>query len=162
MSVLSPDRQAIKNATAKTIAAVGGGEKGAGHTRVAQQRLSAYGNKFQPDFMPVDVVSDLESVIEGVPGAPFITRELARQRGYLLVRCPATRPEGKPWALHIADLSRETGEAVAKLAVSLADDGDVCRKNIVTHDLVREAWEVAQAAVELATELENKMAADTT
>lgn len=155
--MLSPDKQALKRAARRLYQAVGGQEKAAGLCRVGQARLSAYGGPNNPDeFMPVDVVADLEEVTEGAPGAPHVTRELARQRGYELVPLPGAKPEGKSWAQHIADLAKESGDIISKLAPASVDG--VCKHDIVERELLREARELIQASVELAAALEAVMA----
>ena len=150
---LSVDQQALKQASAKLVKAVGGQEAAESLCRVGQSTLSD-GCSFNKEnaYLAVDVVADLEAVSVGLPGAPHVTRELARRSGHSLVPLPPAKPHGMSWLDHIASLSKEAGEITSKLAVSCGDG--VCAKDIKQHDLLREADELIQAAVNLRAALQ--------
>lgn len=117
-----PANQALTLAQARLIRAVGGQDAATGFCRINRhQTLSDYGNPDHGAQMPVDVVRDLEAVTRGLPGAPHVTRELARQAGFALFSLPAAKPEGVAWPQHLACIAKETGEMVASLAKALAD-----------------------------------------
>ncbi len=85
--------------------------------RVGPKQLSAYAN---PDtverHMPVDVVLDLE----GTARDPVVTRCLAAQQGYVLLRLPAVRACGI-WDRHHRRIVRAGSIVFAKLTEVLED-----------------------------------------
>jgi len=75
------DRRRIKAAT-RRLADLAGGVSSAEHvTRVKAPALSKFGSPSDPQFMPADVILDLEADI----GSPVLTAALAGMQGYQLV-----------------------------------------------------------------------------
>ena len=144
---MAAQQQGLKRATAALVRAVGGGEAAAGFCRYRQQKLSDCGNVNQPaEFMAADVILDLEAVTHGTPGHPVVTRYLARAAGFELVALPDSA-SGGDWLQLVSDLSKEAGDCVSKIALSLSD-GFVSRDEVRKHDLVREFEELIRVAVE--------------
>lgn len=113
---LSPALQAGKRAVADLIGAAGGGERAAAFCRVGQQKLSDYGSINKPDvFMPVDVIADLEGVTCGLPGAPHVTRYLARRAGFELFALPEAAAAAC-WHGLLAQFAKEGADVMAKIA----------------------------------------------
>ena len=113
----SADYAALKNAFRRACQQAGGGLREiAGMTRLSSAQLSRFGDISSDQFAPADVMLDIDSLA----GAPIITRALAGMLGYDLV------PAGQPvvaacFSQHLADLARESGDAVTGLATALAD-----------------------------------------
>lgn len=133
-----PALQAGKAATRALIRAVGGQEEAAPLTGRSQPRLSAYCGPNTDAFIPVDAVLALEAVTHGHAGHPHVTRWLAREAGFALLRLPQFTPAGGG-AIHraVSGVSKEAGELVGLVCDALADDGD-----LKPHE-IRENWIVA-------------------
>lgn len=127
----------IRAAFRRLTAACGGQEAAAAITRADHQRISRYGRVGETMFAPIDVVADLERDA----GQPLVTRELADLAGYLLVAKPAAgaQPVGMR---DLAQLAKETGDAVADLADALADVDITAAEASRVRVQVREAMEV--------------------
>lgn len=143
--MLTPAKQAVKRATRALVVAVGGQEACAGFARVHRhQSYSSYGNvACEADWMPADVIADLEAVTVGTPGYPVLTRELARQAGFALVPLPAVRCEPVSWNEHLARVAKETGDVVSQLArdcaVLVTRNGDTAAAQLRLRGEVAEA-----------------------
>lgn len=85
-------------------------------TRVREAQLSKYGNvQDDENFMPVDVVADLERAL----GTPVITEQLARLSGFRLV---ADTGEGAaPSLADVGAVVDSKGKLVAALITALLD-----------------------------------------
>lgn len=110
----------IKAATRALVDKAGGQTYAADQTRVPQSKLSEYGSVHKPDrFMPADVVADLEAAV----GEPVVTRELAEQQGYVLVRASAAASPMSMLA-RVAAIGRSHGTLIEVLSHAL-DDGKI-------------------------------------
>ena len=117
-----PALQAGKAATRALIRAVGGQEEAAPLTGRSQPRLSAYCGPNTDAFMPIDAVVALEAVTHGQPGHPQVTRWLAREAGYALLRLPRFAAPGSGDLHHATSrVAKEAGEVVAATCDALAD-----------------------------------------
>lgn len=147
MGDLSPERQADKRIAAQLVRAAGGVEAAAGFCRLGKSQLSDVGNvNISDKFMPLDVIDDLEAVTAGTPGWPQVTRALARRRGFELVPMPEASDVEIDWLQHIAQLSKEAGDVVSKLAANAA--GGITAAEIKRAEIVREFDELVRIAVE--------------
>lgn len=141
---------ALKAATRRLLKQVGGQESGATITRVSHQHLSKCGNPHIDDvYIPVDVLADLE--VDA--GAPFVTKVLAQASGYVLVPIPQVEGSGV-WVERVGRLSKEAGEAIARICEALADDNDITAKESVHLKLRKELADVLEAVAEIDTVLE--------
>lgn len=146
---LSSEKQGLKLAARDLVRSVGGQEAAAGFCRVSQQRLSEYGSVNADLFMPADVVMDLEAVTRGEPGAPHVTRYLARAAGFGLVALPELGTVSANWHDHIGGLAEEAGDITRKICVALADDGKVTGREVKAHGLMADAEQLLAIAVNL-------------
>lgn len=119
MVVLPPDLQAGKRATKSLIKAAGGQEEAASITGKSQPRLSSYGLPNTGDFIPVDAAHALEAVTHGQPGHPHVTRWLAHEAGYLLVRKPSTVPADTDWCPALGDAVQEFSDVQQRILKAL-------------------------------------------
>ncbi len=106
---------ALKTAMKLLTQDLGGVEAAATTTRVGKSQLSDYSNVHDNQFVPADVLLDLETV----GGTPHVTAALARIQGYELVAVVA-RAEHELSVL-MAHLGRDVGHAFAAAAEALAD-----------------------------------------
>lgn len=109
--------QALGFATRRLVKAAGGLEAAASVTRVGKSTLGRYQDPGSGDWMPVDVVADLESE----SGQRFVTEALARQSGCLLLPLPAASAAAPEMAQRLARLGQEIAEVFAASAAALAD-----------------------------------------
>lgn len=91
-------------------------------TRISEQQLSRYckvvdegDGKPDINFMPVDVVADLERVI----GYPFISEHLAQLQGYIVV--PGESGARPPTMDDVGALADSKGRLLSKLIRALLD-----------------------------------------
>lgn len=145
-----PELQAGKAATKALIRAFGGQEAAEAHTGKSQSQLSAYGGPNTPAFAPIDTVRALEACTHGQPGHPLVTRWLAREAGYGLVRLPDASAAPTQWSAFVAALAKEGGELMAGICDDLTSGNDVSpaeakRRLDDAADLVRVAVEIEAA-----------------
>jgi hypothetical protein len=119
--VLPPALQAAKAATKALIRAVGGQEAAAAETGKSHSRFACYGLPNTLDFIPVNDVHALEAVTHGLAGHPHVTRWLAREAGYALVRLPQAPGGTSDWHQAMGAVSKEVGEIIERLCTMLAD-----------------------------------------
>lgn len=114
------DRLELKAATRHALELAGRANTFAMVTRVEPPALSKYASPAEMTaFMPVDVVLDLDREI----GAPMLTQALARMLGYRLVPIEPDAA-GTVGLEDLAEVQRETGDVVQKLATALPDGID--------------------------------------
>jgi hypothetical protein len=147
---LPPDLQAGKAATKALVRAYGGQEAAAAARGKSQSRLCAYGLPNTDDFIPIDDVHALEACTHGAAGHPHVTRWLAREAGYELVRRPCPNAPETVWSGFVARLSREAGELMGGVCEDLSGDNDLtpaeaARRLPDAADLVRVAVELEAA-----------------
>ena len=149
MTELPPEKQALKVATRRLVAAVGGQEAAVLFTRFTRhQALSDFGNpapEHAHRFAPIDAVADMESISHGTPGHPVVTRQLARLAGYALVPLPRPRGEAADFAGHLQAVIRESADVTVHLSSRLRTAPSP--EDVGT--LRREVAEAIQALVEL-------------
>jgi hypothetical protein len=130
----------VKSMTRALVERVGGIEAAAMFTRVGRSHIARYYEPHGLEFMPADVVADLEDVA----GAPILTRALADLAGYVLFPKPPSVADAR-WARELGRLAAETGDVMKRLGDSLADDG-----RISAAEAARIRKEVGEAMAELA------------
>ncbi|MBS7789255.1 hypothetical protein KTR66_04580 [Roseococcus sp. SDR] len=87
--------------------------------RVKHSQLANYYDMKCDQFVPVDVVADLEAVL----GEPLVTADLARRAGCILLPVPS---EGDGLlARHIARLADEASHVFSAYGHAIANDGKV-------------------------------------
>lgn len=123
--ILSPADQRLKAAFRGLVEAAGGQSAAAVAADKGQQAISGYGRPNCEAFPPVDVVRRLEAVTHGQAGHPHVTRILAAEAGYTLLRIPHGDQPVTIWSKHCAEIAKEAGDVVAGLCTDLADDNDV-------------------------------------
>jgi hypothetical protein len=110
------ERRDLKMLTQRAIRNVGGSNF-ANDTRVVESKLSEYGNPaHEKQFMPIDVVADLERVL----GYPIITEHLAQLQGFRLTTDAATADE--PDMEDVGAFSDTQGKLLSML-IRYAPDG---------------------------------------
>ncbi|NFV80021.1 phage regulatory CII family protein [Magnetospirillum aberrantis] len=119
----------LKALTRRLVGQCGGAEKAALDTRAAESTINGFGNVFHAQFVPVDVLADLECSA----GQPTVTRELARLMGYDLVPMDGgAAPAPSDPAQMVVRASRDVGtfaDAVERMdADGIREPGeiDVC------------------------------------
>ena len=120
----------------------GGIECAAASTRVNQAQIARYGQPHGTDWMPIDVVADLEKEI----GAPVVSRALAQTLGYELVPLPAGRWDGDI-NQQLAAMLKEMGDVVRSIGQALADDGCISKDEARKLQLRKELADLLQVAV---------------
>lgn len=113
---LSPDECALKIATAEAVKAAGGQDHVAEQVGRSQSVISDYCSRTTRSFMPIDIAAKVEALGTGAPGAPHITRALARAHGLPIEGSP--RGAGADFDLGdwMAWLARESADVMACLA----------------------------------------------
>lgn len=150
----TPDNLSIKAATGALIDAVSGEIKAAGYTRVGRSSLQAYVSPNTDAFIAADVIVDLEKRAVGSIGWPQVTRELARQQGYVLVKVPEASVATADLHRHAGDHAKEASDVTSRILLA-ASRGKLTPRLIEEHDLVRECREAVDAAVRLAALIES-------
>jgi hypothetical protein len=143
----TPEKQALKGACRSLVRAAGGVEAAEGFCRPNMRRLSEYGLPNNDVFMPVDAVADLEGDTHGTPNHPQVTRFLARNAGFALVRLPTVKAIGDDQlvaALSVA--SKEHGDVTTGLLDAMRD-GNVSPEE--AQALVLQCDESAEAVMRL-------------
>ncbi|MDQ0314821.1 phage regulatory CII family protein [Amorphus orientalis] len=147
----SSDYLRLKAMTRRLVHAAGGIEAASLATRVGPQRISTYQRPHEPDFIPIDVVADLQADTDDLS----VLRELARLAGAVVVPLPETPDEaGGPWHRHLADVASETSDVIKRLSESLADDGVVTAVESRNMHLTDEVDEAINALMRLRHRLE--------
>ncbi len=146
----SPADQALKRETRALIVAAGGQEEAAKHARRIKrhQTHSDYGAPNVDQFMPVDVVADLEGVTRGTPGWPRVTRALASRQNCAVVILPDAVPCSQGWMAKLGQLLKETNDISTRMCAALAD-GALCAADVRDHDLIAENYHLIELAVNL-------------
>ncbi len=145
---ISPEKQALKTATARLIRAAGGQEAAVAFTELSRhQALSEYASpapEHAHRFARIDVVADLEAVSHGTPGHPVVTRQLARAAGFLLVPMPGARGDLPDLGSHLSAIIRETADVTLNLSLHLNRDAAASPSRLRS-----EVAQAIQALVEL-------------
>lgn len=128
----------LKVASRKTVKALHGTALAAEVTGSRQQRMSDCQLPNTTDFLRIDEVIDLEDAARGSEGWPAVTRAQARHHGFELLPLPGCVVGDSDWHRSLADVSREVGDAVAKVCAALADDGKVSAEEIRDGQVIEE------------------------
>jgi hypothetical protein len=131
----------LKAVSRRLTDAAGGPVPAARITRIDAPRLSRCGSNFEAMFLPLDVISDLEVDT----GEPIVSRELARQAGFVLV--PAPVAGARLGATDIGCLVKESGDVVSGLVASLEGDNRVTAQDARRFDLLRQSEELVDIAM---------------
>jgi len=141
----------LKAAVRRLITRSGGLESAASVTRASFQSLSRYGKADDPNFIPVDVIADLEADA----GAPIVTRELATLAGYVLLPMAPAGTGDPAWTERIVATAKESSEALSALATA-ARDGKITPEEVRElrlkeefRDLIAIASEIHHAFTEI-------------
>jgi hypothetical protein len=152
---LDPKHQSLKAATGDLIDAAGGQARAADYCRRIrrQQTFSDYEARHVDQFMPIDVVMELEAVTVGKPGWPHVTRILCARAGGAFIAMPAALPGSSEAHRRLAELTKEFSDVSAGMLNGLAD-GRLCAADVRRLGLVAEADELVAKAAELRALLE--------
>lgn len=150
---MTPERINLKRATADLIKGCGGLEAAAGFCRVGKSVLGDNQSVNRPDsFIAIDVVQDLEPLARARDGWPHVTRALASQLGFALVKLPDAVPGGTDLLLLLARLSKEGGDIAAAICAAVAD-------HVVTPAEARDVRRQVREQIEVAVQLDAVLAA---
>ena len=141
-----PDRfyRAIKAGTQIVVDELFGIENCASLTRGSISSFSNFTNINETSFIGADQIADLEHHIGDCP----ITTELARIQGKALVDLPSPNND-KNWMMEFANLARQSGKALDKLAHAMNDDGKVDAQEIIDLNLRKRTQTLIQSLVNL-------------
>lgn len=142
-----PERQLLKAVAKSLVRAAGGVEAAALATTRSPSQLSAYGHVNAPEFMPVDVIADLEAVTHGTAGHPLATRHLARLAEFALVALPDAPDGSTDWHRSLGALAREVGDIIERVGSALANDGAVSAAEVRDARIVEECDELIAHAI---------------
>jgi hypothetical protein len=146
---LTPDKIALKRATADVIAGVGGVEAAANFCRVGKSKLSENQTPQNEDsFAALDVIADLEPLARARPGWPHVTRLFCRANGGAFVELPQAQSAGHDLAGCAAAHAKEASEVTARL-FEATRNGPLTPAVIDQFELEREAREAVEASVQL-------------
>ena len=152
---MTPEKLALKRATAEMIKGVGGLEAAAGFCRVGKSVLACNGSVNEPDsFVALDVVADLEPLARGRDGWPHVARALAAQSGFALVRLPDALPDAGGLLHLVAKQAKEGGDIASSICAALADgqvdavEARAARREVADLIQVMVAMDAALAAIE--------------
>lgn len=122
---MTPDKLALKQATAAMVKGVGGVEAAAEFCRVGKTVIAANYSPNEPEsFMALDVIADLEPLAREREGWPHVTRALARSAGFALVPLPEGVTATADLHGLLAELGREFSDASTALLQALPDGID--------------------------------------
>jgi hypothetical protein len=141
-----PHLQDAKEATDMLVDSFGKQQDAAKLVGRAQSRVSDWGGKNTPDFIPLDAIDALEARTVGLPGWPHVTEWLCRRRGGIFLRLPSLGAGGC-WGRMTATLAKEAGDLTSGLCADLADDNDVSPAE--ARRRLKDAAELVRIAVEL-------------
>lgn len=128
----------LKAASRKMIKQAGGVEGAAVVTRVGRSQLSNYQSiNHLAEFMPLDVIADLESDC----GVPYVTQALSRLAGGYFMKIPSSS-EHAVFSVHLAEIGGEISD-VMKRAGEALHDGAITREE--TGGLIQEIDEAINA-----------------
>lgn len=134
--VLEREDLELKIASRQLIRAAGGTD-GAGETVGSrQQRMSDCQLPNTGDFLTIQEVRKLQEVTVGAPGWPHVTRALAKQDGFALVRLPQAPERAIEWHQALGEVSSEVGESVQLVCKALGGDGKVTACEVREHRIM--------------------------
>jgi len=121
MTEHTPEKLKLKRAFAEVVKGAGGVEASAGFCRVGKSVLSDQSRPESESFPAIDVVADLEPLARNRPGWPHITRELAGQLGFALVKLPEALPDGADLLILLGGLGQSFGQVSSEVCDALSD-----------------------------------------
>lgn len=157
---MTPDRIALKVATAAMIKGVGGFEAAAGYCRIGKTQLQVQADHRNPanasQFVAVDVIADLEPLARERDGWPHVTRALATALGFALVELPtaAPGPDDGDWHDRIGALADHGASITRGLCKALKGDRRVTPREIREFDLIGQCDDLIADVVKLRAMLE--------
>ncbi|MDX3885569.1 MAG: hypothetical protein QHC65_14200 [Sphingomonas sp.] len=147
---LTPEKLALKRASAEVVKGVGGYEAAAGFCRLGKTRLGQVCSTAHPDeFMPLDVLLDLEPLAKDRPGWPHVTRMLAKAQGFELFREPEVEPELGDWHEQMGELAEHSGAITSGLCAALKTDRRVTPNEVTEFGLIEQVDALIADAVKL-------------
>lgn len=149
-AVLPHAEQRQAAAAKKLVQAAGGGEAASAQTGKSEAQLSRYGRSNYADNMPASVIEALESVSHGTHGHPVMSRYLAQQQGYTLIRLPDAHASGADMLRLVARQAKESGDITSAMITAL-EDNHLSPAQITA--LRREVAELIEVAVAMDAEL---------
>ncbi|MCB2051984.1 MAG: hypothetical protein KDE63_11210 [Novosphingobium sp.] len=126
------------------IREAGGLEPAAEHVGKGKSQLGRYQSAHEPDSITLRDIELLEGVTHGKAGHPIVTRYLAQQAGYALVRLPTAVPHGNELLQLVARQAKESGD-ITQGVIAALDDQSVDLGEV--RALRREVAELIDAAV---------------
>lgn len=133
------------------IREAGGLEPAAEHVSKGKSQLGRYQSVNEPDSITLRDIELLEAITHGKAGHPIVTRYLAQQAGYALVRLPTAVPLGNELLQLVARQAKESGDITQGVIDALEDqkiDQDEVRS------LRREVAQLIDVAVAMDAHLE--------
>lgn len=124
---LAPQELALKSATRDAVRAAGGQEFVAGEVGRTQSRISDYCSPNVREFMPLDIAAKVEALSAGSPGAPHITRALARAAGVAVVESDQPGAGHAELAQWLAAIAGESGDVIRGLAAGVLHNGSAAQ-----------------------------------
>jgi hypothetical protein len=121
----APDKQALKRETRALIKAAGGLEAAATLCRPGKTQLGNYQSFNADDYMPIDVVADLEAVTHGTAGWPILTRRLATMAGGAFVELPEPDAMDRGWYAELGTLAADQAGISQRICMAVSNDDDV-------------------------------------
>lgn len=139
----------LKNATRALGRAVGGIEAVEELTRVDQSSFARYQSLHHAQFVPVDVIADLERVAE----RPIVTEALAHLNGHILIAKPPTLSD-PAWNGYLGQVLKDCGELSARIGEALRDHGRITTDDVHRQGLTKLAQDGMAALASLERALE--------
>ena len=119
---MTPEKIALKRATAEMLKGVGGLEAGAGFCRVGKSVLGDNQSINKPDsFVAVDVVTDLEPLARDREGWPHVTRALCAQMGGTFVALPDVPERCEDLLSLLGRQAKESSDLTSVICSAIAD-----------------------------------------
>ncbi|MPT48276.1 MAG: hypothetical protein E2598_07610 [Sphingobium sp.] len=143
---LAPWQQELKAATKGLVEAFGGQVAAGASFGRRQQKFSDWQHATIADFLPVDLVVQLEGCTVGLPGHPHVTRVLARRAGYQLVPLSEGVVSGDNLLSDLARITQEAGDLSHAILAGLSD-GQLCANDHGAMNRELEQLETAVAAM---------------
>lgn len=111
------DKAALKAAARRMIKVAGGLESASTACRASKTSLGRFGSIHDEQFIPADVIADLEADV----GEPIVSRELARLAGYELTPARLIVSAAADPASMVINIARAAGELAAAVQDMDAD-----------------------------------------
>ena len=151
MTVLTPEKLALKKACREVVAGVGTYDAAEMFCRLGKTRLAqvCHTEQHLDEFMPVDVLLDLEPLARNRPGWPHVTRQLAKAQGFTLFREPEVEPDHGDWHEQMGELAAHGAAITSGLCAALRVDRRVTADEIKEFGLIEQVDDLIADAVKL-------------